>query len=283
MGHSMFFMEKKGVYELIILVVIISVTSSIVTAQNTSTDQLINNFKEKYGSNWLFEWNNVTDTPHAIYGSIYNFGSGDILDKEKADQIAYSFLIDNKNLFRISEENIKLSGVDEGNNEWYVTYMQYYGGVLVYGSKIGVTLSKKGELISSGSDTYSNINVNIEPKLSQDETIQIAQKSFNYNNFEVKNSSLSVYLDDSGKYHLIWIISLFSAKPLAGKEFFVDANNGEILLQHETIISASTLPNPPITKGNTTSPLLLIIAILIGAVFLLILITLIIKNKKVRK
>lgn len=232
----------------IICIALLSLLAILVSAQNEKIDI----FKEKYGQNWIINWNDLTDTPHTIYGSIYNLNVGGIETKEKAEQVAYSFLSDNKDFFGIDKNDIKLFKAEEGNNEWYVEYQQYYNELLVYNGKVSATLSKNGELVAVGSDLYSNIDIDTSPQLSEEEALQKAKTQFGHEAAEVKNSSLIIYSKDINDYHLTWRISVFSERPVAGKEYFIDANTGEILLQYDTVVSSS-VPQKRTTDVKTES------------------------------
>ena len=135
------------------------------------------NFKEKYGENWKVHWNNLTGTPSMIYGSAYNLNQGEVANKDDAERLSKVFIGENKDLLNIDNiSNLELSSVDNGNDEWYVRYQQFYEGIPVHNGRVSLTISDKGEIKSLGSDFYSNIDVDVIPKLSKNDAIKIAKK-----------------------------------------------------------------------------------------------------------
>lgn len=259
-------------YGLFVFLAIFAILPIGSSSENSSV--FMNSFKDTYGSNWIIKWNEVTDTPHSILGSSYDLGVGTIDDEKKAEITATNFLLDNSDMFKI-DNNIKLLSAEEGNDEWYVEYQQYYQDLIVFNGKAFITLTKKGELISAGSDIYSNV-YKVTPSLTKEEAIKIAKENFNSDSTaEVRYASLIIYPGDDKKYYTVWDIQLFSNYPLEGKEFFIDSASGEIISEKSLIVSneeknESHIDNNSSGNRNGQKTLLLGLGIIIILLVLLI-------------
>ena len=236
----------------------------------------INTFKERYGSDWIISWNEVTDTPYSIIGSSYDLGVSIINTKEKAGIVATKFFFENSNFFKMKSDNIRLLSVEQGNNEWYIEYQQQYNGIPIENSEVGMTIDKKGNLLMIGSNYHNDINIDITPKIKKKDAIEMAKKYLNFDdtsnnkpdfinetvlvkfdkikNFIEKNitiqipinkikkeinSTLVILSEENGEsydYRLAWKIRLYSTKPLIHKELFIDTQTGQILKERNLVL-----------------------------------------------
>ncbi|MBU1103694.1 MAG: PepSY domain-containing protein [Nanoarchaeota archaeon] len=281
---------KKGfpIYSVLIILGLILARTPFVNADETSLSNnthFIESFKQKYGSNWIIKWNEITDTPHSILGSSYDLGVGTISSEEKAEMTATDFLSENSDMFKINN-NLKLLSVEQGNNEWYVEYQQYHQDLIVFNGQAFVTLSNNGELISTGSDIYSSVYVD-EPFLNKEDAIKLAKDNFsNTPKVEIKKALLIIYPGEDNQYYTVWDIQLFSNSPLEGKEYFIDSVSGNIISENNLIVSGDEEDESNV-KNNDSEDRNGQIIFLLGIVIIIALVLLVLyrynKNKPTRK
>src|SRR3989344_4888307 len=135
-------------------------------AFSMSSDEKISIFKQKYGANWIIEWNNVTDTPHNIYGSSFKLVDQNIENITDAKYIASILIGDFKSICNLDNTELTVPSISEGNDEWYITYTQTFKTYKLIDSRLGMTLSKSGNLLSIGCDIYGNINLDTDPRIN---------------------------------------------------------------------------------------------------------------------
>ena len=263
-------MKGKAVNILVILIISLSIISSAsAQGENDTKEKVVKTpppekkdcpseeacklweeFKEKYGKNWRVRWHESTGTPRMIFGYHYPMGMGNASNADKAKEIAWKFISDNKDFLKVDLSQLELTRVVEGNLDWGVDYKQLYNEIPVKGGRVGITVSKEGEILVAGSYFYPNISVSTTPEISRDEAIDIAKEKMNVISPVVQNVSLVIFpheSDDTITYHLTWNVRLFSLEPLQGKAYAVDAITGDIIKEGDWLRTGG-ISNPEKTR-----------------------------------
>jgi hypothetical protein len=202
-------------------------------------------FKARYGQEWQVRWNEYTGAPEKIYGGYYQLAVGNITSKEKALEIAWKFISDNKDFLKVNPADLRLLEVQEPGLYWGVTYKQYYKGIPVReGGRVELSFTKKGELLTAGSTFHPDINVPTTPEVSKGKAIEIAKRRMATESPWVEDVSLEVLpyrSNDTITYHLAWEVELFNEAPFLRRVYFIDAIDGGIIKERD-MISAATTP-----------------------------------------
>jgi hypothetical protein len=170
---------------------------------------------------------------------------GDVVaegEKIEIQEIVKNYIIENNYLESLPVDQIdadisklKLKNIEKLKNNWYVEYEQYHNGFLVDGSKISFQVdSLEKKIIASESNFDSSINIDIiEPKITEDETFDLIVKFSKKDNLDLKTSQLVFYKDinkNPTEYNLAWKINVFSLEPAYDYVYFVNAEDGKIIL-----------------------------------------------------
>ncbi|MCG7850281.1 MAG: hypothetical protein MIO93_14065, partial [ANME-2 cluster archaeon] len=137
------------------------------------------NFKLTHSDKWNVDWNPTTGAPARIYGFNADLGKEKIgitsLTNDNIEEATRHFIAENSQLFRTKNLDLKLVKTDydtplyQGQDgSWYVFYRQYYDGLPVYDSHMGLIIID-GKVVWASSDVHSDISVSTEPKILQEE------------------------------------------------------------------------------------------------------------------
>jgi len=136
----------------------------------------------------------------------------------------------------MSEEdilNLKIKTAEKLENNWYLSYEQFYKDILVNESEISFLLDGSENVISYESNFDPDIEIGVEKKISADEAYDFLIKSTNRKNLTLKNSNLVIFRDLSGektKHFLAWKINVLSLYPPYKNYFyFIDAKTGKVI------------------------------------------------------
>ncbi len=197
--------------------------------------------------------NNLTKIPKHItkiekYPSILKAGKTAI-SEDSIESTFKEFLGENKELFKVIPENLKLLSSKKINNKWYIKYAQYYKDIPVYNGTVGLDSSDKGKVGSYAANYYPDINISTDPKIEQTDAIGIAIKLYDelkQNNLKSKDESLIIYpenIQDKIVYHLAWKIMVVGKKldPEVEKYFIIDAMDGKILKSYSARFPAAVV------------------------------------------
>ena len=149
-------------------------------------------------------------------------------------------------------------------NEKYInkTFIQYYNNLEVLGSKLYAKFSLNNELVSFGLDVFNDINISINPTVTEQNAISSATS-------QIANSITAVNVNESLKilanpkyrtynYHLIYEVT-FSTKIEEGPAnyiCYVDAHTGELLMRKNTVMYEAPPTGTATVSGDvyTTNP-----------------------------
>ena len=143
-------------------------------------------------------------------------------------------------------------------NEKYInkTFIQYYNNLEVLGSKLYAKFSLNNELVSFGLDVFNDINISINPSITEQNAISSATS-------QITNSITAVNINESLKilanpkyrtynYHLIYEVT-FSTKIEEGPAnyiCYVDAHTGELLMRKNTVMYEAPLTGTATVSGE---------------------------------
>ena len=193
-----------------------------------------------------------------IFGCQSQNSSNKPLEEKQILELSNNLLKNNSEVEKIGIESIKLSDYEHApiNDKYYLTYHQYYKGLMAYNSEVYFVISGRGDVVNSIFKLYPNINVSTEAKISEVEAIDIAQKHLIDQNTSMfvqfkeklgfeevtrrarpESATLIILPMEKGEeftYNLAWQTEFNVPLP---KRVFVNAVNGEILKEEETYIS----------------------------------------------
>ncbi|MEA2097806.1 MAG: hypothetical protein U9P70_01890 [Patescibacteria group bacterium] len=209
-------------------------------------------------SNLNFKKNTQYDSDKSIFSSFpdlknefnnldnankrYEIASDEIaseIEKEGTKEIVKNYIENNNFLENGNISNLKFKNIERLENNWIVEYEQFYKDILVYKSSISFVIDNtEKKVISSNSNFDQNIKIeNIEPKIIEDEAYALIVVDLEDEDLKKKNSEILIYKDESGsksqiKYYLAWKINVFSIQSAKEYIYFINADNGKILLLH---------------------------------------------------
>ncbi|MEW6680093.1 MAG: CUB domain-containing protein, partial [bacterium] len=185
-------------------------------------------FNEKYENKWRVEFNPSTGLIARIFGYHTEPKRG------KPEEIALSFLSENKPLFKIEPKNIRLLKKEKRKKFAHVSYQQIYQGIIVENANIIVSLTNEGRIISMGSNYYPNIEPQLEVGISKEKAIEIAKESLNPTEVIQEEANL-VILPKGDKGALCWKIRIFCKKPLGDWISYIDVKKGNIVERYNNL------------------------------------------------
>jgi Zn-dependent metalloprotease len=194
------------------------------------------------------------------------------LTEKNIDNVMKSFLARNVKIFSVKPEEIKMVSATQRKEKWYVKYQQYYKNIPVYKSNVSFVATKEGRIQSYGSSYVPEIDVPIDPKISLENAIEIARKTYDSKlgqGLKERDNQLIIYpikTDSEIKYHLAWKFLLFSEQrdPDVEKIFIIDAVDGQILKSYiarfpnaraKGKVQGEIYPINPTTPAISTEPL----------------------------
>ena len=188
--------------------------------------------------------NPVTRIPTKVieinaYPSVLKEGTVPIA-KETIDSTFKTFLTENKALFGVESEDLKLVSANKIQGKWYVKYQQHYKNIPVYKATVGLDASEKGKVGSYASTYHPQIDVSTEPRVALEKAVETAKQTYNQRNanqLKANETSLIIYPEKKGDkyfYYLAWkfLLSGDQVDPELEKYFIVDALSGKIITSY---------------------------------------------------
>ncbi len=161
------------------------------------------------------------------------------VEKAEMAEIAKKYIEENKLSEIGSIENLKLESISKTDGVWHLNFRQYYKGVPVERSNIGFTIDSSVKIATSSRfDYYPEIDLDVIPKISQEEAFEIAKKESKIDDLKLNSSALIVYSDVStepAKNYLAWKLNVMSSGPIYDYNYFVGARNGNIITSYSMI------------------------------------------------
>jgi Zn-dependent metalloprotease len=143
----------------------------------------------------------------------------------------------------------------DGIGSTHLNYQQYFKGVLIDGESVNVHTNKNGETYAATGRILKGINVDVVPKLTPQEAIEVALKFVNAQEYmwqnafwenelkQKKSDSKATYYPQPllvikekrnynqglGIFNLVYRMDIDSSSPHYSQRIFVDAHSGEII------------------------------------------------------
>lgn len=186
------------------------------------------------GKDYRVSENVATGSPHRIYGVKENYKNNGFKSKmTNTDILALSQRIvhDFKPVLKINSEQVQIKNVIEHGGYYSVSLEQTYNKIPVWGSEMGYTMDKDGNLISLGADIYSDLNIPTKPQLSKNDAIaRVNQKLAGSQAKIVNQCDLYIYPLNTGtkpEFVLAWRIEVVDDIHFERYYCFINANTGE--------------------------------------------------------
>ncbi|KAB2845927.1 MAG: hypothetical protein F9K45_02965 [Melioribacteraceae bacterium] len=191
--------------------------------------------------------------------AIYNINSK--LYSGTPENIARQYLLENKDLlmFKNDLNDLVIYSVKTSPGGTHVKFSQTYKGLPVVNGGILVSINKENKVTTLLSSYIPDLDIDINPKLSSSSALSIVENKLNLN--EVKDLSqikteLNIY-EKNNKVYLIWVVGVNLTDPFISKDYYLDANTGEILKEskvEQSFTGSGRVFNPdPVTALNNPS------------------------------
>ena len=208
--------------------------------KNKKTQQYIKekfkNFNSKYNNKWKVKYNKNSQMVRKLYGFHTKSPGKDFKNAGK------SFLKENRDLFQIDTDTLQFIDKNEVSKFIHTGYQQYYKGIPVENGIVKMSYLKDGGLIFLNSDYVYNIDLPIEPNISEPKAISKALQHLNPVKYKQESiqSKIVIFQDEKngGKY-LCYKISLYSQNQLGAYVYFIDALNGNIINKYDILMNTS--------------------------------------------
>lgn len=207
--------------------------------RNVSTQSAVENsnwksFNDKYGE-WNVTLDKFTETPVNAFGKAINLTSDNISNKNIKD-LAYNFLVENKDVFNINPENFRFVKARKANKRWYVSFKQTYNDMDVVLSEIELRIFENGNLMAFRIKTYNDINIDAVPAISFEAAVNISLEKANTKVKLLSNDSKTYILPVfNGKGYSYKLVYKYNAKDNnASYASYVDANSGDVVWRFKT-------------------------------------------------
>jgi hypothetical protein len=159
------------------------------------------------------------------------------ITEKNAEAVFKGFIREHKALLEVEADDLKMISAKKISNRWYVKYGQYYKGLLVLDATVGLESSENGKVNSYVANYQPDIDVPTEPKVTLEQAIAVAKKTYAENAVQKlvkKESNLLIYAEqtaDKVVYHLAWKLLLVGEHfdPQIEKYFIIDAIDGKII------------------------------------------------------
>jgi len=206
--------------------------------------------REEAGGDLEASWDEEIGVPRFLSGRIPTPPGPD------PEGIARAFFHQYKGLYSMRDPDAELSTLRVAADRIgmdHVRFQQVYQGLPVFGVQMIAHL--RGKQITSVNGGYiPDIEVSVEPALSGEEAVQVAQEDLGDEEAVLsrEGTELGIYRDGEAA-HLAWRLELFSSDPLGRWVYFIDAHQGGILLKFNNMDPAKSVRTYD-AGGGTTLP-----------------------------
>lgn len=182
---------------------------------------------------WSGTWNSLSGTIHRAVGPSLFLAAGNITE-ENVEEIARRFVQENQEIFKVSEEDLRLLRAIRRSGKWFVVFDRYFKGVRVWDARVDLRFTDDGRVFLIGADTYPSLDININPGLTPESAVQSPLLAGG----RLMESELVIF-PEGGKsgpgFSLAWYVEVWTERPLAHIKGIIDANTGEPLLLYDDI------------------------------------------------
>ncbi|MBD3162558.1 MAG: T9SS type A sorting domain-containing protein [Candidatus Eisenbacteria bacterium] len=197
-------------------------------------------FLSRADGTWWSQTNAVTGTPHAVFGSGLDLGTGFLSDEAAVEDVARAFVADHAAYLGVDPAELRVRSIAHGLGKWGIVFDQIHGGVEVEGSRLRVLITDEGRLAYFGSDWHPGVDVSVQPGLGYVVARDLAAAPIGFQaGRDVDEGGelriLPVLEEGSYVYRLVWKTRLEIAEPYAIWVSYVDAETGEILWRYNDV------------------------------------------------
>ncbi|MDF1498234.1 MAG: PepSY domain-containing protein [Patescibacteria group bacterium] len=227
--------KLRIIWFLVVFCVIVMIGVWIVIFQvNKKNVNRNSNFQFPPVPNFQEEFNNinmVVDEFKTLTDGLYSEE-----EKMKIVKIVEKYIQKNNLLTEKEIENLKFQSIEKKEDGWIVKYVQYHNDIAVNeGENIFVVDTEKGEVIKFSLNFDSDINIDSEPSITEEEAFNIVSGELDDESLMLQNIQLVIYKEqknNSTDYYLVWKIDVFSAFFEKNYYYFINAHNGNIISFH---------------------------------------------------
>lgn len=160
------------------------------------------------------------------------------LTEKNIEDVFRNFLSENEDFFRVRSADLKIIRKVKVSSKWTAKFQQYYHGVPVYKSIVGLSASEEGKMDTVSSNYHPSIEVSTQPTIDLSKAIEIAKGTYEekegVDRLQEKETNKIIYPKETESgltYHLAWKILLSAGRPYPDLEmyFIVDAHDGTVL------------------------------------------------------
>ncbi|ROL62318.1 T9SS C-terminal target domain-containing protein [Bacteroidetes/Chlorobi group bacterium ChocPot_Mid] len=219
------------------------------TTQPIKSEQNWFDFQAKNPS-WKVFFNGITGMPHRAFGKPIQVNGFSSVNENNIEEVALAFIEQNRKLFNISPDELKLRKKLQINNLWTLSYSQIYQGIEVLLTEVELRIRPDAKVMAFGINFYKDINLEIVPAISQSKAKEIAYEGLTFDNKkdqvlsdEGKLFILPVKTNNSVSFGLVR--EMIVDMPSSNQKFasYVDMHNGEILWRRNLIANVETSIN----------------------------------------
>jgi hypothetical protein len=145
-------------------------------------------------------------------------------------------------LLPFTAREIKIRSAEKINGLWYISFWQTAGGFIVYGSSLGFSPDRRGQIFSTGSVLYPAVTVPASIQVDRGRALETAIRSirdYQRLGYKLLAENIVIYPDRKTKpprFHQVYAFNFFPppqalhpASPEAGWGIFVDTQTGKIV------------------------------------------------------
>ncbi len=167
----------------------------------------------------------------SLYGGISKPYPGSPVDA------AMAFLKENHKLFKISEDlsELKLNRTDRGPKTVGVDFDQYYKGVPIYFTGIGLEVDNENRIVAVGCNIKEIVNFNVEPAIKREDVEGLLKQAHPELWRIALVGKLLIFFSGNSPY-LAYQVEAYKTNDMALYELIVDASTGKILQELRGLI-----------------------------------------------
>ncbi len=233
--------KKKKIVAIVLLLIIICVlVSGIVIIIKNKLVSKYGNTSQKSEISYTYAENNIPKFIDGSYSTDKITSSSDVLKSLEniKDEMKFS---------DISKE-LKLASEETSENITYYRFNQIYKDIPVYNQNIIVAVDKNGSIISLSGYYIPNINIDVNPKKTDEEINKIVSDDIGENS-KIISSQLNIMASNNSQ-RLVFVVD--ASSNTNALEYLIDASSGKILSKVDVFESASNYSYTGLGLNNKT-------------------------------
>ncbi len=194
-------------------------------------------FNADYGGKWKIATNQKTGAVEMLTG----FKTAPMSGNFRA--AAQNFLSSYQKMLGVDAQNLTYKISSARPKFSHVSYQQTYQGIPVEGGDVSVHLTPQNEVLAVFSNYKPDINVSTSPALSAFTAETTVKNDLRLTDVSNKSfqTQLEVFTDEKTNTHyLAYKVELTGTNPIMNWIYFIDAQNGSILLKYDNLRYATS-------------------------------------------